>query len=61
MVDLTEVDHDLLDQYLDHILTLHKDAALSLMEARTHIAHVVSLIANDEPDFRNYIRTSIDA
>ena len=47
MIDLSESDHNLLDEYLNAVLNAYRDGFLDLATARGDLAHLIAAAAKD--------------
>jgi hypothetical protein len=54
------LDHDLLDSFLDCVLTRHKRGTYDLAQARGELAHAITAIAKENPNFRQFMRAIIE-
>jgi hypothetical protein len=57
---LSTADRDLLHQYLDHVLERFKAGELSLLEARSGIAHAFIMTAQSDRGVSTYMKASLD-
>ncbi len=55
-ISLTNKDHRALDGYLDAVLNAYRDGTITLLQARSDLAHALTAAAIDNEDVKNYIR-----
>lgn len=58
-IDLTDADHQLLDEYLEKVLDLYRTDKVSRVWARSDIAEAFSLLARGNESFRNHMEASL--
>lgn len=57
---LSENDHDLLDKFLNRVLTRYAKEGYSLIDARSDIAHVVGAVDRQSGEAVDFMRTYLE-
>lgn len=57
-LNLSTKDHEAMDGYIDAVLNAYREGTITLLQARSDLAHVITAAAIDSEDFKNYIRIS---
>jgi hypothetical protein len=59
-LDLSQADHDVLDDFLNTILDEYRDGNLTQLQARSAIAEAVALATKDNGNITSYMRAMIE-
>lgn len=59
-LDLSQADHNLLDEFLNTILDEYRDGNLTQLQARSVIAEAVALAAKDNGNVTIYMRGMVE-
>jgi len=60
MAILSESDHDLLDRFLNRVLTAYAKEGRSLIDARSDLAHVVGAVDQQSPEAVQFMRAYLE-
>jgi hypothetical protein len=56
-----ELDHALLDRFLEAVLRSYEDGGLSLIEARERLAHALTMAARGDGNLKAFMKANLDA
>lgn len=59
-LNLSENDHNILDEYLNAVLDAYKADKINRLEARSDLAHTIAAAAEDEPGTMAYVRAALE-